>query len=224
MLEPGETSEPPVERTPERRVVAAVLAVVASVAIAAPYLPGHTGVITVGGAGIHAAGKAVASGAAGVKSRLATNKPIAPTPEQLATSTHVPAKLAAALRTWNSGPGGRALSQISTEVGIALQAGGLRTYVTMKSACANLEMSVSAAGTSSPIPDAAMQSQYQAALSVLAKAAADCRSAISAQPEGESMSTKEDPAVLHLAQSELSSGIKSVAAITVVINAAVAAA
>lgn len=233
MLDSGETSEPPEERHPPRRfdrfsqrwrdpelrVVAAVLAVVAAVAIAAPYLPGQVGVIT--GAGLHAAGKAAASGTAAAQPRPVSTKPIPPTPEQLAASTHVPAKLAAALKTWNSGPGGGALAEITNEVGAALQSGGLKAYVQMKAACGSLESSVNAAGTRPPIPDATMQSKYSAALTVLAKAASDCRSAISLQPSGdEYVRSSANPAVLHLAQSELNSGIKSLAGITTIIIAA----
>ena len=91
----------------------------------------------------------------------------------------------------------------------------------MKSACGNLATSIDAAGNLAPIPDASMQSQYTSALSALAKAASDCRSAISEQPDGdEYVRTTTNPTVLQLAQTELSSGIKSLAAITIVIVAA----
>jgi hypothetical protein len=113
--------------------------------------------------------------------------------------------------------------QISSDVGAALQSGGIKSYAIMKTACATLGASVTAAGTRASIPDAAMQSKYSAALSLLAKGASDCRSAISVQPSGESVITKEDPTVLQLAQSEMNSGITSIAALTVIINAAVAA-
>ncbi len=201
-------------------MVAAVLAVVAAVAIAAPYLPGKVGLIK-GSAGSHAAAAAGSSGTAGAKPGPVTTTPIPPTPEQQAAAIHVPAPLAAALRSWNTGSAGRALSQITTEVGTALQSSGKKSYVTMKSACGNLATSIDAAGNLAPIPDASMQSQYTSALSALAKAASDCRSAISEQPDGdEYVRTTTNPTVLQLAQTELSSGIKSLAAITIVIVAA----
>jgi hypothetical protein len=91
----------------------------------------------------------------------------------------------------------------------------------MRSACASLESSVSAAGTRPPIPDATMQGKYSAALSVLAKAASDCRAAISVQPAGdEYVRTTTNAAGLQLAQSELNTGIKSLAGINTLIIAA----
>lgn len=234
MLDSAETPEPPEEhapstprdgfsrlwRDPQMRVLGALLVVVAAVAIAAPYLPGKVG-LTKGSAGHHAPAKAAASGTAGAKPRPASTAPIPPTPEQQAASINVPAALAAALRAWNTGSAGRALFQITNDVGMALQSGGSKSYNVMRSTCANLATSIDAAGNLSPIPDAAMQSEYSAALSVLAKAASDCRSAISVQPEGdEYVSATTNPTVLQLAQSELSSGIKSLADITIVINAA----
>lgn len=201
-------------------MVGAVLAVVAAVVIAGPYLPGKVGVLK-GSAGLHAAGKAGASGTAGAKPRPTSTAPIPPTPEQQAASIHVPAALAAALRTWNTGSAGRALSAISGEVGSALQSSGSKNYVAMKSACGNLATSIAAAGKLAPLPDATMQSHYTAALSGLAKAASDCRSAISEQPQGdEFVHTTTNASVLQLAQSELTSGIKSLADIAIVINAA----
>lgn len=200
-------------------MVAALIAVVAAVAIAAVFLPGKAGQIAA--AGLQPSHKAAVSGAAGANPHPIVTKPIPPTPEQVAKSTHVPAALAAALRTWNSGPGGGALAEITNEVGAALQSGGLKSYVQMKAACASLESSVNAAGTRPPIPDATMQSKYSAALSVLAKAASDCRAAISEQPDGgEVVQATTNAAVLQLAQSELDSGIKSLAGITTVIIAA----
>jgi hypothetical protein len=133
----------------------------------------------------------------------------------------VPAALAASLKTWNRGPGGVALAEITNEVGNALQSGGVKAYVQMKAECASLESSVTAAGTRPPIPDPTMQNQYSAALSVLAQAASACRSAISVQPSGdEYVRSSANPAVLDLAQRELSSAIKTLAGITTVIIAA----
>lgn len=234
MLDSGETSEPPEERAPARtrdglshlwrdpqlRVVGAVLAVVAGVAIAAPYLPGKVGPIR-GSAGHHAPAKVAPSGSAGAKPRPVTTTPIPPTPEQQAASIHVPAALAAALQTWNTGSAGLALSQITNDVGTALQSGGSQAYSAMRAACGVLATSIDLAGTLAPIPNAAMESEYSAALSGLAKAASDCVSAITVQPDGdEYVRTTTNPTVLQLAQSELSSGIKSLADITLIINAA----
>jgi len=232
MLDSGETSEPPEERAPSTthdrfsrlwrdpqwRVVGALVAVMAAVAIAAPHLPGK--VLTKGSASPHAPAKAE-TGTAGAKPGPVTTTPIPPTPEQQAASIRVPPALAAALRTWNTGSAGRALSQITDDVSVALQSSGNQSYVAMKSACGTLATSIDAAGNLPPIPDAPMQTQYSAALSALAKAASDCRSAISEQTDGdEYVRTTTNPTVLQLAQSELSSGIKSLADITIVINAA----
>jgi hypothetical protein len=246
MLDPGETSEPSEARAPstthaghglshrggvrfavrwrdpEVRVVAGVVAAMVAIAIAGPYLPGTVG-LAKGSSGPNAASKAAAAGTGtpNTQPTKTTTTPIPPTPEQQAAAVHVPSALAAELRTWNTGSAGRALSQITGDVGTALQSSGTKSYNAMKSACSSLATSISAAGNLAPIPDATMQSQYTAALSGLARAASDCRSAITVTPDGdEYVRTTTNPSVLQLAQTELSSGIKSLAAITIVINAA----
>lgn len=222
MLDPGERRFSRLWRDPRWQVVAAVLAVTVVVAVAAPHLPGRAGLIGAGGAGPHAASKGETSGTAGARPGPVNATPIPPTPEQVAISTRVPAKLAAALATWNSGPGGSALQEIANDVGAALQSGGMKFYATMRSACGSLATAVSPAGTGPPIPDVAMQSKYSAALSALAKAAVDCRAAISVQQTGESVVGAADPAALHLAQGELGNGITSLADLRIVIDAATA--
>jgi hypothetical protein len=242
MLDSGETAEPPDGLAPSSRwyrflrlrrdrqlqVVVGLLAVVTAAAIVAPHLPGRAGLIT-GSYGVHGVSGGEASGAPSGQPTPGvpglTPPPPAQqgseTPEQLATSVQVSAQLAAALRTWNSGPGGKKLSQISNDVGMALQSGGIKQYVEMKAACGNLTTLISSAGTSPPIPNTAMQNEYTAALSALTKAAADCRSAISEQVDGdEYVETTENAEVLALAQTEFTSGIKSIADITIVIEAA----
>lgn len=238
MLGSGKTSDPPEEpeehsqlREPGRfvlqwssrqlQVTVAVLALVACIAVLAPHLPGRSGVITSGSYSRHSVSNAEAPGTSAAKSRSATTKLVPRTSEQLATEVHVPANIAVALRTWDKGPGGKTLAQISNDVGIALQSGGMKIYGAMKTACENLAMSINAAGTSSPIPDEAMQIKYSSALSVLAKGAANCRSAISERPEGdENLSIEKNPTLLHLAQSELGSGIENLFGVTSFIAAA----
>lgn len=234
MPDSGETSEPPEERAPlsgrdrflrlwrqrHLQATAGVFAIVAAVAVAAPYLPGQVGGTKAGSYG-SAANSAEAPGFHGLLPGQSTTKPTPPTPEQVATSVNVPTQLAAALRTWNKGPGGKAFYQISNDIGMVLQSGGTKMYVAMKAACGNLATSVNAAATSPPIPDATMQSKYTAALSTLGKAAADCRSAISEQPNGtEYVSTTVNQAVLGSAQNEFSSVSKNLANIAVTIQAA----
>jgi hypothetical protein len=231
MLDPGEASEPSEQHPPSRlhrflhlwqdrqvQVVAGALAVVAAIAIVAPHLPGRGHTVTAGGFG----GRPAASAKPSLTPRPVTSTTPNPrTPEQQAASVQVPAKLAAALRTWNDGPGGKTLNQVSTDVGSALQSGGLKIYTAMRSACDTVAASVKAAGTNPPIPDSTLQNQYSAALTLLAKAASDCLAAISEQPDGdEYVLTEENPTLLQQAQSEFNNGIKNVADVLIAIDAA----
>jgi hypothetical protein len=108
---------------------------------------------------------------------------------------------------WQSGAGGRNLTAVSSGLGHALQAGGIKQYVMMRYACTQLGSSVATAAAGPQIPDAAMQGLYTKALTELAKGAADCRAAISVKPSGDETSeTNVDSTKLHQSTSELSAG------------------
>jgi hypothetical protein len=110
---------------------------------------------------------------------------------------------------WKAGSGGTALSAVTSQAGDVAQARGLKQYVEMKQYCSQLASSVSQAQADAPIPDAAMQAQYQKALAELAKAAAACQAGISEQPDGEEyVATTENPADLSASASDLALGSK----------------
>lgn len=115
------------------------------------------------------------------------------------------AKPAAA--AWISGRGGALLTAVTSQAGDVAQASGLKQYVQMKQACVTLAASVSSAQSGPPIPVADMESQYQKALSELAKAAAACQAAISEEPDGdEYVSTTENSADLSASALALAAG------------------
>jgi hypothetical protein len=122
----------------------------------------------------------------------------------------VPASSQSSAASWQSGPGGRDLTAVSSRLGAALQAGGIRQYAQMKYACGQLASSVATAQAGPQIPDAAMQKLYTTALAELAKGAANCQTAISVKPEDESVETHVDTAMLNLSTSELSAGATDV--------------
>jgi len=130
-------------------------------------------------------------------------------------------------RTWNNGSGGAALTVVSGQagaVGAALtavsrhasagtQASAPKVYAGMKTACAKLGTDVTAALAAPPIPDAAMERLYYRALSDLGKAASDCQTAISVQPEGDLM-TSRDATVMRAAESAMSSASRELSEAT----------
>jgi hypothetical protein len=118
-----------------------------------------------------------------------------------------PASMQSRVVSWQSGVGGRDLTAVSARLGTALQAGGMKQYASMKSACTQLATSVTAAEAGPQIPDAAMQSLYTKALSDLAKGASDCRTAISVKASGEeTVQANVDTATFKRATTELSAG------------------
>jgi hypothetical protein len=123
----------------------------------------------------------------------------------------LPKSMQASVTSWQAGPGGKDLTTVSTQMGTALQAGGIRQYTAMKYACTQLASDVAAAEAGPSIPDATMQQLYTTALAELAKGAADCRSAISVTPDGdESDATHVDTTMLNQSISELSSGARDI--------------
>jgi hypothetical protein len=119
----------------------------------------------------------------------------------------VPKTMHSSVVRWQSGAGGRNLTAVSSGLGHALQAGGIKQYVTMRYACTQLGSSVATAAAGPQIPDATMQGLYTKALTELAKGAADCQAAISVKPSGdETNQTNVDTTKLHQSTSELSAG------------------
>lgn len=118
-----------------------------------------------------------------------------------------PTSMQSHVASWQSGAGGRDLTAVSSRLGAALQAGGIKQYTSMRYACTQLASSVTAAEAGPQIPDAAMQNLYAKALSELAKGAADCRTAISIKASGdETTQANVNTAALHQATAELSAG------------------
>jgi hypothetical protein len=123
----------------------------------------------------------------------------------------LPKSLQRQVISWQSGPGGAHLTAVSSGLGTALQAAGVRQYSPMKHACAQLASSVATANAGPQIPDAAMQQVYAKALAELARGAADCQAAISLKTSGdESVDVHLDTALLQQSISELSVGAKDV--------------
>jgi hypothetical protein len=119
----------------------------------------------------------------------------------------VPKDLVASVTAWGAGSGGVALKTVSGQVGVVLQATGLRQYGAARSACIKLATGVAAAQTAPPIPEAAMQQLYQKALTDLGQGAARCRTAISQRPSGAVYFKKQhDVEVLRQSTSALSAG------------------
>jgi hypothetical protein len=118
-----------------------------------------------------------------------------------------PTSMQSSVVSWQSGSGGRELTAVSSRLGAALQAGGIKQYTSMRSACTQLAGSVAAAEAGPKIPDAAMQNLYTKALNDLAKGAADCRTAFSIKATGdETTQANVDTATLRQATAELSAG------------------
>jgi hypothetical protein len=70
-----------------------------------------------------------------------------------------------------------------------------------------LGSSIETARSAPPIPDAAMQRLYTKALAEFSSAAADCRNAISAHPQGaEGVTIDLNKALLHRAMAEFATG------------------
>jgi hypothetical protein len=101
------------------------------------------------------------------------------------TALQVPPGRQHQMVVWKKGPGGAAWSAVTTQLGEAMQAGGVRLYPLMRLSCMNLGSSVKTAQAAPPIPDRAMRLLYASVLAGLSSAAADCGSAISIHPDGD---------------------------------------
>jgi hypothetical protein len=120
-----------------------------------------------------------------------------------------PARLDRQMLRWKAGPGGAALASVTKQMGIAMQAAGVKQYSVMKLTCVSLASAVRTAQSAPPIPDAAMQRLYARALAELSIAAANCRKAISEHPEGdEGLKIDIDHALLNRARLEFAAASK----------------
>ena len=120
---------------------------------------------------------------------------------------------------WKEGPGGIAWSALTTRLGNAMQAGGVRLYAALRLACMSLGSSVETAQAAPPIPDAAIQKLYARVLSGLSGAAADCRIAISVHPAGdEGTKISLNKALLSRALAELAADSKKLYTATAAIS------
>jgi hypothetical protein len=142
------------------------------------------------------------------------------TPESAVAALKVPHALATVLAKWDAGPGGAVLAQVSADLGDALQASGVSQFGPMKQACASLATAVARAQTGRPIPNANIQRSYGQALTQLARAAAKCGAGISLYPtDDQGLQARENPTILHRAESELTAGAKDLDQATVDISA-----
>jgi hypothetical protein len=122
----------------------------------------------------------------------------------------LPANMQSRVIAWQSGPGGTDLAAVTRLFGDALQAGGDRQYVEMRSACVQVTRSVSTAEAGPQIPVAAMQMLYGKALAELAKGAADCQAAIIVKPGDEDLDTDVNATMRQRAESELAAGARDI--------------
>lgn len=126
--------------------------------------------------------------------------------KQVALKARHPAQVAA----WKAGNGGTALTMISQQIGNVLIAHGIGQYAVMLEACVRLDSAVRNANTSAPIPDAAMQTLYGKALSLLATGAANCQAAITVSSEGEgAIVTHTRASVLNAAVADFNTGVRN---------------
>ena len=125
------------------------------------------------------------------------------------TALQAPPELKDQILRWKAGPGGAALSSVTLQLGTAMQAAGVKTYVPMKLACRSLASSINAAQAAPPIPDGAMQRLYTKALAGLSGAAADCRNAVSSHPDGdETLAVHVNTVLLNRSMAELAAKSK----------------
>ena len=136
-----------------------------------------------------------------------------PSPAKVAESggaLSLPANMQSSVIAWQVGPGGKDLAAVTRLFGDALQAGGVRQYAQMRSACVQLTHSVSTAEAGPQIPVDAMQLLYEKALAELAKGAADCQAAITVHSGNEELGTTINARMRQQAASELAAGARDI--------------
>ena len=131
-----------------------------------------------------------------------------------------PPRLNRQILRWKAGPGGKALAAVEQQMGTAMQAAGIKSYATMKTACASLASEVGTAQAAPPIPDGAMQRLYAKSLAGLSNAAADCQSAISEHPGEETVDIHVNQALLSQSRLEFAAMSKKLYRATAQIQSA----
>jgi hypothetical protein len=226
---PPEETEAPEARKPAPRIPASVLTTaVAGVAVAVigigiyfatsgsvgnPTASGHTPSPVRGAtssASAAAAGRSTPGPMPGaprtpqssVSASASTQARTQPGPGPIKPSNPAPVK------SWDSGPGGKALSAITAQSGSVLMAHSAGQYSEMLQSCQALASAVQAARTAPVIPDSAMQAKYTASLTAFGAAASDCTAAITQSTEGvEDTVTNVDQAKISQSISELNVGV-----------------
>lgn len=197
--------------------VAALAAVVAGVAVAVPLLltgspagsnaANVTGTSLPSGRGPSPGGSPVSgTSASGVPAGPATGRPVAPlvtgpTPIKPANPHEV--------KVWYAGSAGKALKQVTNDIGAVLMAHGSHQYTQMLRECQLLATAVKAARALPPIPDSSMQGLYYTSLNDFTSGTASCQAGITQRPEGaENVVTDVNQPVVSQAVSALSAGVK----------------
>jgi hypothetical protein len=110
---------------------------------------------------------------------------------------------------WNKGRGGTALAAVTVAADDAMMSRGTGAYPAMLLACHSLTAAVRQADAAPPIPDAAMEGEYAAALSAFKQGAASCLAGITQHVDGpEDTLTYVNKTVIGKASSALSTGLK----------------
>ena len=149
-----------------------------------------------------------------------TSPTAAAVPTATSASQGLSEKEVASLTKWNAHRGGVMLTVMSSQLGNATQAAGLKLFAQMRQACSKLATAVAAAKAGPSIPDPVLQRQYTEALSTLAKATAYCERGISARPYGdEDIKTHENVAMVNKSLAAFAAGAKKLYRATAQIKA-----
>lgn len=200
---------------PVRHLCLAGVALLIIGAITYLVIPGASGTQAADGAS--PAGHAMAPGPMpGAPTHRAATSATPPPPGAPPAVRDAPTEVPTALRpsdpalveTWNSGLGGQALAAVTADSSNALMANAVGQYANMLWYCQALSVAAGNSGSAAPIPDAAMQAKYAAALSLLKLAAGNCTAGIRVVPDGvEDTVTEVNHADVNLAATELSSAM-----------------
>jgi hypothetical protein len=117
-----------------------------------------------------------------------SNPVVSPAPTAPPTNPDAPQALKPSdpvqVKTWNAGQAGKAMALVTTQAGSVLMAHGSGSYAEMLTACKALAGAVESAASLPPIPDAAMRSYYQKALTAFRSGITACESGITQHEEG----------------------------------------
>jgi hypothetical protein len=156
-------------------VVAGVMAAVLS----APADQVHHAAVVGSGAPAAETGAAAPSAAPTQASHGTTSKATVTSHGAAKDALHSRPGLKPRIKRWAKGPGGAALTAVTTQLGNAMQAAAVKQYPAMKQACITLGADVGTARAAPPIPDPAMQHLYAKTLTGLSRASVQCQAAIS---------------------------------------------